>query len=203
MFIDGEKNIFMTNYPQNRKANIVVQDLENEILIYDLSINKAYCLNQTSALVFQFCDGNSSVAEISDAMSIKLKTLVSEDLVWLAIEGLKKDNLIENEAEVPNHFVGLSRREVVKRVGLASMVILPIISSIVAPSAANAQSGCVANGGTATYNQPGGAVEPCLASLQAQCCSGNYVGNGNPGVCQFFAEPEPRRQASVICIAAP
>ncbi len=137
----------MTNYPESRKANIVVQDLENEVLIYDLSINKAFYLNQTAALVYQLCDGKNSVAEISDLMSKKLKTLVSEDLVWLALDGLKKDNLLENADEVPNHFAGLSRREVVKKVGLMSMVMLPLISSVVAPTAVNAASTC---GGTAS-----------------------------------------------------
>lgn len=38
----------MTNHPISRKANIVLQEFENEILIYDLSINKAFCLNRTS-----------------------------------------------------------------------------------------------------------------------------------------------------------
>ena len=117
-----------------------VQDLENEVLIYDLTINKAYCLNQTAGLVYQLCDGRRTVAEISDLMSKELKTLVSEDFVWLALDGLKKDGLLENADELANHFGGLTRREAVKRVGLASMVMLPLISSVVAPNAAMAQS---------------------------------------------------------------
>jgi Coenzyme PQQ synthesis protein D (PqqD) len=86
----------MTNKPISRKANIVVQDLETEVLIYDLTINKAFCLNQTAGLVYQLADGRRTVAEISDLMSKELKTLVSEDFVWLALDGLKKDNLLEN-----------------------------------------------------------------------------------------------------------
>ena len=134
----------MTNKPISRKANIVVQDLENEVLIYDLTINKAYCLNRTAALVYQLCDGKRTVAEISDLMSKELKILVSEDFVWLAIDGLKKDGLLENADDLANHFVGMNRREVVKKVGLASMVMLPLISSVVAPSAVMAQSGGIA-----------------------------------------------------------
>lgn len=130
----------MTNKPISRKANIVVQDLKDEVLIYDLTINKAYCLNQTAGLVYQLCDGKRTVAEISDLMSKELKTLVSEDFVWLAVDGLKNDGLLDNGSEVTNHFVGVSRREAVKRVGLASMVMLPLISSMVAPSAVMAQS---------------------------------------------------------------
>jgi hypothetical protein len=130
----------MTDKPISRKANIVVQDLETEVLIYDLTTNKAFCLNQTAGLVYQLCDGRRTVAEISDLMSKELKTLVSEDFVWLALDGLKKDGLLENTDELANHFGGLTRREIVKRVGLASMVMLPLISSVVAPSAVMALS---------------------------------------------------------------
>ena len=74
------------NYkPSARKSDIVTQDSLDETLIYDLKTNKAFCLNETSALVWQLCNGRNSVSEISDAMSVQLKTLVSEDLVWLAV----------------------------------------------------------------------------------------------------------------------
>lgn len=158
----------MNDKPSSRKANIVVQNLENEVLIYDLTINKAFCLNQTAALVYQLCDGKRTVAEIGDLMSKELKTLVSEDFVWLALDGLKKDGLLENADELANHFGGLTRREVVKRVGLASMVMLPLISSVVAPNAAMAQSGGIALFGACPFsNAPG-----CQAGLNCKNCSG-------------------------------
>jgi len=135
------ENSFTMNKPVSRQSNIVVQDLENEVLIYDLTINKAFCLNQTSGLVFALCDGTRTVTQISNLMSVNLKTLVSEDFVYLALAELKKNNLLENSDEFPDHFAGLSRREVVKKVGLASMVALPVIASVVAPNAAMSQSG--------------------------------------------------------------
>jgi hypothetical protein len=42
----------MLHLPTRRRANIVVRELENEVLLYDLSLHKAWCLNQTSALVY-------------------------------------------------------------------------------------------------------------------------------------------------------
>ena len=138
----------MTNYPESRKANTVVQDLESEVLIYDFNINKAFCLNQTAALVYRSADGTKSVGEISSAMSTELNMPVSEDIVYLALNELRKNDLLENADEVPDHFGGLTRREAVKRAGLASMVTLPVIASVVAPSAVMAQSGllpCVVN----------------------------------------------------------
>ena len=130
----------MTNKPLSRQSDILVQDLEDELLIYDLRINKAFCLNQTSALVFQFSDGAKTVSEISELMSQKLGILVSEDFVWLALQDLEKENLLGKSKELTDILANLSRREMVKKVGLASMVALPIIASVIAPSPAAAQS---------------------------------------------------------------
>lgn len=170
----------MTNKPNSRKANIVVQDLENEVFIYDLTINKVYCLNQTAGLVYQLCDGRRTAAEICDLMSKELKKEVSEDLVWLAIDRLKKDDLLENAKELSNHFEGLTRREVVKRVGLASMIALPVISGFVSPTATNAASGCVNPGGfpPGTVVNATGTRLTCAQNLGAQCCSGLLSGGG-------------------------
>jgi Coenzyme PQQ synthesis protein D (PqqD) len=130
----------MKNTPISRQSNLVVQELEKELLVYDLSTNKAYCLNETSALVYQLSDGKRTVQEISDLMSAKLNTLVSEDFVWLALNELKRDGLIENADEMKVYFAGINRREVVKKIGFASMIALPIVSSVVAPNAAMASS---------------------------------------------------------------
>lgn len=133
--------------PLSRKEDLVIQDMNGEILIYDLRENKAFCLNETSALVWQACDGNNSVAEIG-------KQVGSEDVVWLALDELKKERLIET-AHV-SKFNGMSRRDVIKKIGIGSMIALPVVASLVAPTAAHAAS-CLAIGVS------------CTAS--AQCCS--------------------------------
>ena len=130
----------MRQNPVSRKSNVVESELEKELLVYDLTVNKAFCLNQTSALVYGLADGTKTAAEISRAISVKLKTTVSEDLVWLALDGLKKDDLLENADVLTDHFAGLTRREAVKKVGLASMVMLPFITSIITPQSATAAS---------------------------------------------------------------
>lgn len=126
----------MTNNPRSRQADILVQDLENELLVYDLRTNKAYCLNQTSALVFQYSDGTKTALEISELISQKLGILVSEDFVWLAIQNLERENLLGNNKELTDYLAGLSRRKMIKKVGLASMAALPVIASVIAPTAA-------------------------------------------------------------------
>ena len=174
------------NMPLSRKANIVIQEFENEVLIYDLKINKAFCLNETSHLVWQLCNGINSIADINRKLSKKLKINFSEDLVWLALDQLKKKNLLENSPEIEINFGGLSRREVIRKVGLTTVIALPIIASIVAPTAVHAQSiACVNPGGLAPGSMqsfPGLTCGiscnscPCaLNNCNPQCCSGMAV----------------------------
>lgn len=150
----------MFDKPLSRQTDILVQDLEDELLIYDLRTNHAYCLNETSALVFQLSDGTKTVSEIGESMSKKLGTLVSEDFVLLALRDLEKEKLLGNSEELTVYLTGLSRREIVKKVGLASMITLPIIASVVAPTAAAAQSA---------------SLNPLFArcTTPGQCASGN------------------------------
>jgi hypothetical protein len=154
------------NNPKGRENDIVVQQLKDEVLIYDLTTNKAFCLNETSAAIWNLCDGNSSVSDITKQVSKQLKSPVTEDFVWLALDGLKKENLIENETQFSTLFEGLSRREAIRKVGLGSMIALPMISSLIAPTAAHAQSAgaaLAANGATCTAN----------ADCNSTCCASN------------------------------
>jgi Coenzyme PQQ synthesis protein D (PqqD) len=127
--------------PLVRKNEIVIQELDNELLIYDLKANKALSLNETAALVWQLSNGDKTISEIAETATKKLNDSVIEELVWLALGQLKKENLLENGEEITNHFQGSSRREVIRKVGLSSLVVLPFISSFVAPTAIHAQSG--------------------------------------------------------------
>ena len=135
----------MLGFALARTEELVIQKTDNEHLIYDLQSNKAICLNQTSALVWEHCDGKHSVSDISKVMETKLGLEVSEDLVLLAISQLANEGLLSGSEELPERFRGLTRREVIRKVGLASMVALPIVSAIVAPVAAQVQS-CVGSG---------------------------------------------------------
>lgn len=177
----------MTNLPRSRQSDIVVQELETETLIYDLKTNKAYCLNETASIVWQRCDGTKTINEISKSLSQKLNEPMTEDVVWLALDQFKRDGLLESGQEVEIKFNGLNRRQMVKKVGLASMIALPVITSVIAPSAAMAQSGgpvCVnpggaaagvflgGAGGTGFCSTPGIANATCTSIRGNLCCTG-------------------------------
>lgn len=143
------------SFPLSRREDLVVQELNDEMLIYDLKKNKAFCLNATSAMVYGFCDGTKSVSDISKAVGTKLNLPVTDELVWLALDQLRDENLLENNRKLESKFEGFSRREAIKKVGLASVIALPVVSSLVAPTAASAQSGCTPVGGSCGAGQPG------------------------------------------------
>jgi hypothetical protein len=129
--------------PIARKSGLVVQEMPDEVLVYDLESNKAHCLNQSAALIWRSCDGDNSVSEIAKLVEAQAGGKVTEDFVWLAIDQLSENNLLEKQ--IASTFAGQSRREVIKKIGLASMVAIPVIASLVAPQSALASTSCACN----------------------------------------------------------
>lgn len=128
------------NNPMARQNGLVVQEMPDEVLVYDLDTNKAHCLNQSAALVWKSCDGSNSVADIVKQFESNGGGKVTEDFVWLAIDQLNENGLLSNN--VAPRFAGQSRRQVLKTIGLASMVALPVIASLVAPPNALGNVSC-------------------------------------------------------------
>ena len=152
-----------SQYPTARTSGLVVQDVPDEVLVYDLESNKAHCLNQTAAMVWKACDGKTSVPEIARRIGSQTGENVSDDLVWLAIDQLQENSLLE--AQIQSKFAGRSRREALKKIGMASMIALPIIASLAAPTSVMASTSC---------NCPGGATPQGNGecALQTPNCGG-------------------------------
>ena len=170
----------MSKLPMARKTDILMQDSKGEILLYDLCANQAFCLNETSSLVWQLCDGTKSVSEISRELSKKLNLPIPEELVWLALDQLKKEHLLENDMEIAFHTNGWSRREVIKKVGLGTMATLPLITFLVAPTATQAAS-CISGGDSF----PAPDAPTCFSQAATLCCSGgaNFANIGGVTSC--------------------
>jgi len=145
-------------FPVARKTGIVVQEVPGEVLVYDLDTNKAHCLNQTAALVWKSCDGSRSVSDIAKLVGMQAGASVNDDLVWLAIDQLNENNLLEQELKT--NFNGLSRRDVIKKIGLTSMIAIPVIASLVAPRSAMAAASCGCNNSVPDCNL-GGPNDQC------------------------------------------
>lgn len=140
--------------PRARDQGVLVQPLPDETLVYDLERHKAHCLNRTASLVWGYCDGRTTVAEMARRLKRELDGSADEEMVWMALARLQKARLLEKPA-VPA--VSRSRREALRRVGLAAL--LPAITSIVAPTAALAVT-CL----------PIDTGQPCLPSQCGAIC---------------------------------
>lgn len=177
--------------PVARKEGLVIQEMSDEILVYDLDTNKAHCLNQTAATVWKNCDGQNSVADISKIFGSQSGRAVDEDLIWLAIDQLNEKNLLAEE--VTAKFAGENRREVIKKVGLAAVVALPIVTSLVAPKSAAAQSRCInpacrCDLSSGTCTNTGGCI-----------CDAMHGTNNCPSVCRGGCSPCMVPQGSNHC----
>ena len=129
--------------PQRRKDGLVVKELPDEVLVYDRERHRAHCLNPTAALVFKQCDGETSVEEIARLLRAHLDAPTDEQWVHLALDRLEKAHLLQPPREGARERNRLSRRELLRRAGLASAALLPIVTSLLAPSPAEAVATCV------------------------------------------------------------
>jgi hypothetical protein len=162
----------MNNLPLARHRDVVVQEFGKEILVYDLRTHRYHSLNETSSVVYRHCDGRTTFA------GLKRRHEFSDDLIHLALDQLREVNLIEIDKQFVSSFNGMSRREAIRRVGLASMIALPFITSLIAPRAADAQSGAVCTAGPASPTEQGlGATCFCPPGTPAgtTCGAGGVV----------------------------
>jgi hypothetical protein len=153
--------------PEARREDIVVQELSDETLVYDLKRHKALCLNRAAGLVWKRCDGRTTVAQMAVLLERELGAPVGQEVVWFALERLEKARLLQDKLILPSSVAGLARRELVQ-IGLAAAIAVPVILSVVAPRAAQAAT-CLPNGS--------------ICSSNSQCCSGRCVSSGTSNVC--------------------
>jgi hypothetical protein len=159
--------------PLARDEGLVVEELGDEVLVYDLDADRAHCLGATASRVWRACDGASTVARIAIATGIDPAD------VERAVDELAGCALLAAPAP------GMSRRDLGIRVMKGAMVAasVPLIVSIAAPAPAEAitdvafcrqftGNGC----GQCHQNSPrccccepsGGAAKDCVPS-QAHC----------------------------------
>jgi hypothetical protein len=149
--------------PKARRNQLVRKELGGEMLVYDRNSDEAHCLNATAARVWAHCDGRTTVAEMARLLEEEMKTPVADEVVWLALEQLRKSRLLQESWPTPAHLGQMSRRVMVRRLGIAAAVIVPLVTSIMAPTAVAAAS-CLPSGTTCTSD--------------AQCCSNSCLDNG-------------------------
>jgi hypothetical protein len=158
------------NRPVGRNEGLVVQPLNGEILIYDLRKNRALCLNETSALIWELCDGTRDVKALRDAAAVRIGEGTTEDLVWLALDQLKREDLVDNVERLKG--AGVTRRTVLTAIGIAAIQ-MPAIAAVAPKGPAAAVSIC---------GKSCNSDNDCLPSINCPSCF-NPSGSGLNKTC--------------------
>jgi Coenzyme PQQ synthesis protein D (PqqD) len=148
--------------PVARTAGLVVKAVGDEVLVYDLEHHRAHSLNRAAAAMWRACDGTRAEGEIAAHLRDAEALLVTPELVRYGIGELERARLVLGSG----HRGGLTRRDLIRRLGTGAIAV-PLVTSIVAPTAAHAQSStCVPAGG-----QCGGRGDccPALPGLSVIC----------------------------------
>ena len=151
--------------PKSRSnADLVIEELPDELLVYDTRRKKAHCLNRTAALVFRACDGRTTIDE-AVALLAKAGLSGTPELVELAVADLESAHLVLRPEGIATETLRRSRRRMLKQLGIAvgASLAIPLVQSIVAPSIAQAAS-LLASG------------SPCTSGPQCASgvCSGGF-----------------------------
>jgi hypothetical protein len=152
--------------PRACKSQLIMTEIAGELLVYDRNSNRAHCLNPTAAMVWARCDGLTTIAEMCQLLEDQMNTPVADEVVWFALDQLRDSHLLQESFARPARLQQVSRRTLMKRLGLAAALTMPLVTSIVAPTAASAAT-CGASG------------TPC--TVNSNCCSNNCVDNGRGG----------------------
>ncbi len=160
--------------PRARTEDLVVEELPEETLVYDLKRHTAHCLNGPAAVVWRHSDGQTSTTQLAKILAEESELPHDEGIVRFALNRLQKAKLLEG-TNIPKVAAGHSRRELVKRLALGGLaMLLPVVTTMVAPVPAMAASTvspsdcnkCIGLGLPCT----GGGYRTCLVDAQKGGC---------------------------------
>ena len=130
--------------PLARTDGVLVEELDDEVLAYDQRDDCAHRLNRTAAVIWRHCDGTRDVQALVGVLQAEVGEVADEDLVLIALDDLAAAGLISGAPDRALDARRLSRRRFIRRVGTvgAAALALPVVSSMVSPTPAAAQSPC-------------------------------------------------------------
>jgi len=126
--------------PQARQDKLLIEEVGDELVIYDRERHNAHRLNRTAALVWRHCDGTVTVAELADLLREQLELPEAEQVVWLALDRLDKAHLLRESPRRPAEAEPISRRRLLGKLKLAGAAafLLPVVATLLTPGSAQA-----------------------------------------------------------------
>ena len=185
--------------PCARSEDLIVEELGEELLVYDMKADRGHCLSPMAARVWRRCDGRTPAKDIGAELDL------DPDAVARALEELAACKLLEPTPKltvVATNGDGTTRRELATRFVKAGAVAAaaPLIVSVAAPTPAQAQTLAFC----AQFTPQG--CGPC--AVNGCCCCVEQGGDGflcvppdnigwSPAVRRSTARPS--RSAAVPC----
>jgi Coenzyme PQQ synthesis protein D (PqqD) len=158
----------MNDGPLARRDGLVVKTVGDEVLVYDLERARAHSLDGLAAAIWRRCDGHRPVAALAAAVRAETGVPVTAAAVEYGLAALGRARLLAGERPA----LGPTRRQVLAKIGTAAAI--PLVLSITAPTAAQAQSlpplsACATPGQICGPNLPCGAGCSCLPGPAGVC----------------------------------
>jgi hypothetical protein len=124
--------------PQARQDELFIEQLGDEMLVYDAKRLCAHRLNSTAAWTWRHCDGRKTVAEATKMLSDEVQQPVDEELVWLSLETLDRAHLLSTPLQRPSGKSDDSRRAMLHKMAVAGglMLLLPAVTPLTTPAEA-------------------------------------------------------------------
>ena len=177
------------------RNDVVVEELIDEVLVYDRRGDVAHCLSEIAATVWRTCEGGATLDEVAEQIVARDLAGSSDEAMELAdtaVAELVEKGLLETSGVGASR---VSRRQALRRmagVGAAA-VVAPLVVSAAVPNSAAAVGSCAGlgvgcfsansvsnccpmlycnNSSVCTTCLPNGDGSPCSADTAYQCCSG-------------------------------
>ena len=169
--------------PRVRTNGLVIKELPDETLIYDVETSTAFCLNLPAAVIMNACNGANTVEDAQTMLAQRLGSSVGTELIWNTIEEFRRRDLLA-EATEPFAEKLVPRRTLLKQAAAFGAAV-PVVMALVAPPALHAASTCLSQGQT------------CVPLQQPVCCP-NLVCVPNPQTeTTSWCQPQNTRPTSV------
>jgi hypothetical protein len=142
------------------RKKLLAKPLVGELLLYDEEQCTAHCVAGLVQDLWNLCERERSVTELTRLMREKWPD-ISEHGVLAALSQMESAGLLVEPSQ--DESLSASRRDVLRRIGVAAVVGIPIaITSVLVPPVAAAAS-------CATFGQTCSDARPCCPGLGLVC----------------------------------
>jgi hypothetical protein len=187
--------------PRAREDDLVIEEVEDEVLVYDQRTHHAHALTATAADVWRACDGDTTAKGLGARLGLDARTTAR------ALEELASCGLLDSTTQIDHGGNGLTRRQVTARAAKlgGAAAAAPLILSIAAPVAEAAPTPTIAQ--CAQYHDH--ACNPCATVCGCCCCcqAGPCKTCFPTNMCPSFNCPQGQRadcsvESKVDCVPA-